>query len=166
MNAKHHSLLFHFFQDRVDVLDVGDTKGGIRRSASWVIFAGNDGWCPVGVLERTGLFDFFRLCIVGEIQCHQWLKVCWILSVLLHGSKDTVLVFQSQLGSGNRRFEIRHHKTATESGVCMFEYGGRGETISAVMVEVIGMSDSDRFVGHFELFFLLLACCILSDAML
>mmetsp|Transcript_2550 Transcript_2550/g.6130 ORF Transcript_2550/g.6130 Transcript_2550/m.6130 type:complete len:218 (+) Transcript_2550:277-930(+) len=27
MNAKHHPYLFHFFQDRVNVLDVGDTKG-------------------------------------------------------------------------------------------------------------------------------------------
>ena len=168
MNAQHHPYLFHFFQDRVNVLDVGDTKCGIRRSASGVIFAGNDGWCPIGVLERTGLPDFFRLSIVGEIQCHQWLKVCRILPVLLHRSKDTVFIIQSQLRGGYRRFEIRHHKTATESGVCMFEYGGRGETISAVMVEVVWMSDSDRFVCHFKLFFLLLAlfCLMLcSDTM-
>lgn len=154
MNAKHHSNLFHFFQNRINILDVGDTKGGISRSTRWIVFACNDGWCAIVVFECICLPDFFRLCVVGEIKCHERLKVCGILSILLQGSKNTTLVFQSQLRGSDRGLEIRHHETATESGVCMLQNRCRCETISTVMVKVVGMGDSDSLIGHCVRFFL------------
>ena len=83
MNTKHHPQLLHFFQDRVDMFDVRDAKSGISRSARWIVFAGNDGGCPIGVFERHGLPDFFRIRIVGEVEGHQRLKIRGILLVLL-----------------------------------------------------------------------------------
>ena len=74
------------------------------------------------------------------------------MAVLLHRSKDALLIFQGQFYSGYRRFKVRHHETTTEPRVCVDQHGCCCRTISTMMVEVVGGGDSNGFVGHGCLF--------------
>mmetsp|Transcript_17272 Transcript_17272/g.39725 ORF Transcript_17272/g.39725 Transcript_17272/m.39725 type:complete len:254 (-) Transcript_17272:5-766(-) len=149
MNAEHHSHLLHRFQNRVQIFDVRDTEGGVGRGTRGVVLASDDSGSPVGVFQCGSLSDFFRFGTVGEIERHEGLEVRWILPVLGKRGHDALLVFQGKLDSGDGRLQIRHHQTSTESRVCVFQDGCGGRTISAMVVEIVGVTNGDRLVvGH------------------
>jgi hypothetical protein len=140
MNAQHHVLFLHFFQSRIAVLNVSDTKIRVGRRSRWIILAADD-------TSSRSLADFVGRSLIRQIKRHERFQ----RRTRRKRPQNMLTVFKGLFRCRHGWFRVGHDETATETlGSVLQDSGGFG-TFANVVMEII--RHAHRYAGAWRSFF-------------